>query len=127
MRISEIHEMNEKPPPPAAASPRTASHRSENLRDDIDQGRTGDKVPFRDPAAAPLGADDEAAGHPPTSEEVALARAHETSTGGQSHPNVTEQGRESFNAQRGRPWPFIGIGLAVIVIGAIAVAVLFGG
>lgn len=34
----------------------------EQLRDDIDSGRTGDKVPAADPAAAPLGADDEAAG-----------------------------------------------------------------
>ncbi|MFL1876979.1 hypothetical protein ACIKT0_17815, partial [Hansschlegelia beijingensis] len=40
----------------------------ERLRDAIDSGRTGDKAPFTDPAAAPLGADDEAAGTPPTAE-----------------------------------------------------------
>lgn len=32
------------------------------IRGDIDAGRTGDKVPGVDPAAAPLGTDEEAAG-----------------------------------------------------------------
>lgn len=32
------------------------------LRADIDRGRTGDKTEWPDPAAAPLGTDDEAAG-----------------------------------------------------------------
>ena len=36
------------------------------LRNKIDHGGAGDKVAFPDPAAAPLGTDDEAAGHPPT-------------------------------------------------------------
>jgi hypothetical protein len=34
------------------------------LRHDIDSGRTGDKVDWPDPAAAPLGTDEEAAGTP---------------------------------------------------------------
>ncbi len=37
---------------------------SERLRSDIDRGRTGDKVAWPDPAAAPLGTDEEAAGIP---------------------------------------------------------------
>lgn len=49
----------------------------EQLRDDIDSGRTGDKIAFPDPAAAPLGADDEAAGSPPTSDQIEEARRHE--------------------------------------------------
>ncbi len=36
----------------------------EQLRNDIDRGRTGDKVEGVDPAAAPLGTDEEAAGTP---------------------------------------------------------------
>jgi len=36
----------------------------EQLRSDIDHGRTGDKVEASDPAAAPLGTDEEAAGTP---------------------------------------------------------------
>ena len=36
---------------------------------DISRGKSGDKVDFPDPAAAPLGTDAEAAGTPPTREE----------------------------------------------------------
>jgi hypothetical protein len=48
-----------------------------HLRDAIDRGRTGSKVPFPDPAAAPLGTDDEAAGTPPTTEQATLALRNE--------------------------------------------------
>ena len=48
------------------------------LRADIDRGKTRDKVAFPDPAAAPLGTDDEAAGRPPTKEQVAQALDYET-------------------------------------------------
>lgn len=46
---------------------RTDPPTMERLRADIDTGRTGEKVRYSDPAAVPLGADDEAAGHPPDS------------------------------------------------------------
>jgi len=46
---------------------------SDRLRADIDTGREGDKVGFVDPAAAPLGTDDEAAGTPPTNEQLRMA------------------------------------------------------
>jgi hypothetical protein len=49
----------------------------EQLRRDIDSGRTGSKVDFPDPAAAPLGTDYEAAGNPPSPAEVNIARQHE--------------------------------------------------
>jgi hypothetical protein len=48
---------------------------SDQLRDRIDSGRTGEKIGFPDPAAAPLGTDDEAAGTPPTEAERRLAPA----------------------------------------------------
>ena len=57
---------------PSGDAPRETADR---LRADIDRGRTGDKVPVTDPAAAPLGTDDETAGTPPTAAEVAAARA----------------------------------------------------
>lgn len=41
----------------------------ERLRADIDSGRTGEKVRYPDPAAAPLGSDEEAAGTPATATE----------------------------------------------------------
>src|SRR5690606_16055977 len=40
------------------------------LRGDINRGETGDKVAGNDPAAAPLGTDEEAAGTPPSGAEV---------------------------------------------------------
>ena len=46
---------------------------AEALRARIDAGVTGDKVPFPDPAAAPLGTDAEAAGFPPQKSELRLA------------------------------------------------------
>jgi hypothetical protein len=50
---------------------------TEQLRHDIDQGRTGDKVRFPDPAAAPLGTDEEAAGTPIDAQVVAQTRQAE--------------------------------------------------
>jgi len=51
----------------------------DRLRSDIDDGRTADKVRFPDPAAAPLGSDDEAAGTPVSKDQrrqEAEARQH---------------------------------------------------
>ena len=64
-----------------------AGNTSAQLRDDIDSGRTGDKVSWPDPAAAPLGTDDEAAGMPPQPHELAAACAYENSRAhGDPHP-----------------------------------------
>jgi hypothetical protein len=49
----------------------------DQLRAAIDSGRSGDKVAASDPAAAPLGTDEEAGGNPPTRDQVAMARRHE--------------------------------------------------
>lgn len=48
-----------------------------SLGDDLDRGRGRDKNPYPDPAAAPLGTDDEAAGTPVTTEQTRMARDHE--------------------------------------------------
>lgn len=47
------------------------------LRADIDNGQGRDKVAYPDPAAAPLGTDDEAAGTPVSADQVRQARANE--------------------------------------------------
>ena len=47
------------------------------LKHDIDRGRAGDKVDVIDPAAAPLGTDEEAAGTPVSREAVKQAYAYE--------------------------------------------------
>ena len=45
---------------------------TDQIRDHIDSGATGEKVAMPDPAAAPLGTDAEAGGSPPTQAERAL-------------------------------------------------------
>ena len=57
-----------------AAEPSPTSAR---LRHEIDSGRTGDKIGNIDPAAAPLGTDEEASGTPPSREAIRMAMAHE--------------------------------------------------
>jgi hypothetical protein len=56
------------------------------LRDDIDSGRSGEKVRWPDPAAAPLGTDEEAAGTPLSFGAVTQAMAVETSRSSQTDP-----------------------------------------
>ena len=51
----------------------------DRLRADIDGGRTGDKVQTLDPAAAPLGTDEEAAGTPIKPSIAEAARHQERS------------------------------------------------
>src|SRR3954452_22640370 len=59
-------------PPPASGRPTTAQ-----LKGDIDSGRPGHKGGVFDPALAPPGTDDEAAGAPPSREAIAMARRQE--------------------------------------------------
>lgn len=42
---------------------------TDQIRDAIDSGKTGEKLDFPDPAVAPLGTDAEAGGNPPTQVE----------------------------------------------------------
>jgi hypothetical protein len=57
----------------------------DRLRADIDRGKTGDKAPAADPAAAPLGTDDEFADVSPASSLAARTQAREIETGA-AHP-----------------------------------------
>ena len=52
------------------------------LRYDIERGRTGDKIARCDPAAAPLGTDEEAAGTPVSADCVRQARDYEIQAAG---------------------------------------------
>ena len=65
---------NASGPPPTA----------DRLRREIDSGQTRDKTPASDPAAAPLGTDDEAAGTPPSAEERNRSRPRDRSAGSPS-------------------------------------------
>ena len=94
--------------------PETASQ----LRDDIDSGRTHDKVAHADPAAAPLGTDDEAAGAAPTSEQVSMARRQETRREVQD-PSPADQPPEQVGmAPSGRfVWLIVGVVVVCVLIG----------
>ena len=46
---------------------------ADRLRAEISRGNTGEKVDWPDPAVAPLGTDDEAAGTPPSPARVKMA------------------------------------------------------
>ncbi|NEX48783.1 hypothetical protein [Pseudotabrizicola algicola] len=64
----------------------------DTLRQRIDLGSGADKIDYPDPAAAPLGTDDEASGHPVTQEQLDMALATETrSKGG---PSPLQSGRQ---------------------------------
>jgi hypothetical protein len=59
---------------------------TERLRIDIDSGKTGDKIPVADPAAAPLGTDEEAAGTPVDPRVVEAVRQEELRRGLRTKP-----------------------------------------
>jgi hypothetical protein len=66
-----MHERKTLPEPPTV----------DRIRADISGERTGEKVDFPDPAAAPLGTDDEASGHAATLQERGMEnRARPTPT-----------------------------------------------
>ena len=62
---------------------------TDRLRSDIDHGQAGDKVDFPDPAAAPLGTDEEAAGTPASKEAVALERRQQAASSVTSEQSET--------------------------------------
>ncbi|MHC9237566.1 hypothetical protein ACX9MO_18230 [Pseudooceanicola sp. 502str34] len=91
---------------------------SDQLRDEIDRGGTGDKVAFSDPAAAPLGTDDEAGGHPPDPDQVRRAAAHETP---RANPEDRKKGPAELQGSRLSPRLLVvaavsGIALIVVVL-----------
>src|SRR4051812_49010557 len=75
------------PPAPVRFNPKKPIETTEQLRIAIDQGQGGSKVDAGDPAAAPLGTDDEAGGTPNSAAQVRLAAAHEVG----ARPNSARQ------------------------------------
>lgn len=90
-----------------SADPRS---RVEQLRADIDSGRTGDKVAYPDPAAAPLGADDEAAGE--TQQGAAMVRAADP-----DQRSDARKGTPAGNPGTGsRTWIYVAVVAALLVV-----------
>lgn len=90
-------QMGQRAPDPARPDFVRPGSTSAQLKHDINSGLTGDKVNFFDPAAAPLGTDEEAGGTPPTPEEIHQARMAE-----RSRP-MHSPGADSRTPQRGGP------------------------
>lgn len=88
-------------PLPTAFVPVTSTPTVQMLKGVIDSGRTGDKVAFPDPGAAPLGTDDEAAGTPDVEARVALAMRQELEHG----LAANSEGRSSAAGRRGEAAP----------------------
>ncbi|WP_137389361.1 hypothetical protein [Rhodoligotrophos defluvii] len=100
--------MSENRSPDERASPNT-----DILRAAIDAGRTRDKVAGPDPAAAPLGTDDEAGGAPASPAEVEIALRNEAGRA------ASEPERTGLN----KVWPWLLAVLVVIAIFALLLAI----
>jgi len=97
------------------AGRRDAPANPDLLRQSIDRGEGADKIDYPDPAAAPLGTDDEASGHPVTREQLSMALAAESrSRGGQAPLQSGRQENAGSNAR------FI---LVLVVVGVLLIAV----
>jgi hypothetical protein len=79
---------------------------TEQLRHDIDRGRTSDKVDAIDPAVAPLGTDEEAAGTPIDPNLLAVVRRRERA----SHP---QRAANEFDWSAVTIWVVTVLGLAL--------------
>ena len=89
--------------------PEKSAPTTDQLRRDIDTGRTGDKTDNIDPAAAPLGTDDEAAGTGPRPADVAAARAQQSS-------NVSPELGRSTNSRGSAVWVLLIIAAAIVLL-----------
>lgn len=94
---------------------RDAPANPDRLRQRIDRGEGADKIDYPDPAAAPLGTDDEAAGHPITREQLDMALQAETRSPGGQAP--LQSGRQENAASNTR---FV---LFLVALGAVLIAV----
>lgn len=112
--------------PSAAPADRDAAATTDQLRSDIDSGRTHDKVAKSDPAAAPLGSDAEAGGNPPAAREVATARKHETGRKVAEKTSAAKpsQSRVATQTTDRSGWWFAAVVAAIILV-AIILAFIF--
>lgn len=93
------------------------------LKDDINSGRTGDKVGGFDAAAAPLGTDEEAGGAPHDPELMTVVREAEAQGRPQNAtPNAATPELQPNASMPGKTYilpALIGVGLAVVLAVAI--------
>jgi len=93
------------------------------LRRDIDAGEGRDKIAYPDPAAAPLGTDDEAAGTPVSERQAQLAYRNEILD--RSERDMEAKNDRAVSEQRAAVKPRLGLsvmGLALLVVILLAVS-----
>lgn len=91
---------------------------TEQLRTEIDRGQGGSKVPWSDPAAVPLGADEEAAGTPPPARAVGIVFDQEARSSF-AHRAQRGAGGSAVNPPSRRPLVVLSVVLIAAVIGAL--------
>ena len=106
--------MDKSAQPPPDPSDGVATNTAQ-LQAAIDSGATGDKAAALDPAAAPLGTDEEAAGTPPGPWEV--SQAHEA-----EHSRAARNTRSPALADNTSKRPAAGMGLMIGVVVALLLA-----
>ncbi len=94
-------------------------HNAARVRHAVDSGATRDKIRYPDPAAAPLGTDDEAAGQPPRAggppQKGDRIADGDTALGELYAPAGEEDNRAHATAPPSwRTWAFIAAGLVVL-------------
>jgi hypothetical protein len=97
---------------------------SSQLKHDIDSGRTGDKAGGFDPAAAPLGTDDEAGGAAASPEAISHARAMETVRGLNSRTTNAAQPELQPDARMKGPSVALPVVLGIGAAAALAAALV---
>jgi hypothetical protein len=105
---------------PIESPPQTDRPTAAQLKADIDSGRSGDKIGVFDPGLATLGTDDEAAGRPPSAQEVALARTQEGPERWQAGGRPTGPAHERQNLALYGFVAFIAL-VAVAFVGVLAI------
>ena len=110
--------MNEAAPPPPE-KPEGPVTNTAQLRAAIDSGRSGDKAAVGDPAAAPLGTDDEAAGAGPG--PWAVAQAHQA-----EHSDAAREAKSHDLTENVSPKPGAGLGLMIGIVAALVLAAVLG-
>jgi hypothetical protein len=96
---------------------------TEQLRDDIDRGRTGEKANVSDPAAAPLGTDEEAAGTPLDGAIVAAVRDRELAKAPR-RPGYEADSSDDRKPHGRRVGPILAIIASLIALAALIWALL---
>lgn len=105
--------------PPRGKGPSDDDLTADALRHALDRGAGGDKVDFIDPAAAPLGTDDEAGGHPPTREQILAAAREEL---GPARPPEERRARRTIPL-RAKDGLGLGLVLVAVIVAGLLLAV----